>query len=127
MDERLECEFALLRRQHADAERSGRWFLVPEYPLPAGWSPSVIDTAFFVRDGYPGTSPYGIYVPTGLRFNELLPDNFRDAAPNKPPFSGEWGIFSWEAEQWFPTADVVSGHNLLTWVRGFRRRFLEGK
>jgi hypothetical protein len=95
--------------------------------MPDGWNANRIDTSFLIRDGFPGVSPYGIYVPAGLRFNGELPSNFAEVAKTQPPFPGKWGMFSWEAEQWFATADVISGHNLLTWVRGFDKRFREGK
>ena len=127
MDDRIELEMAILRRQFPNARHENRWVLVPAYPLPAGWSAGAIDTAFYIRDGYPGGGLYGIYVPAGLRFNGQVPDSFNDAAPTQPPFGGTWAFFSWEAEQWFAKADPAAGHNLLTWVLGFAKRFKEGK
>lgn len=118
---------AILRNRHPDARLENRWVLVPKYPLPPGWSAGVIDTAFHIRDGYPGAGLYGIYVPVGLRFNGEKPDSFTDPAPTQPPFGGSWAIFSWEADPWFPKADAAAGHNFLTWVEGFSKRFREGK
>ncbi len=127
MEERIKLEMAILQRQFPNARFENRWVLVPGYPMPPGWSAGVIDTAFHIRDGYPGSGLYGIYVPAGLRINGDVPGNFSDPAPTPPPFSGKWAIFSWEAEQWFPTVDPAGGHNFLTWVQGFAKRFREGK
>lgn len=127
MDNRIDLEVAILHRRYPNARRDDRWVLVPEYPMPKGWSAAVIDTAFYIRDGYPGIGPYGIYVPTDLRFNGQKPDSFTEKAPMQPPFGGTWALFSWEAEAWFPKADPNAGHNLLTWVQGFAKRFEEGK
>jgi hypothetical protein len=127
MDDRVALEMAILRRRHPAARLESLWVLVPQYPLPTGWSATVIDTAFHIRDGYPGSGLYGIYVPTGLRFNGEVPSSFSDPAPTQPPFEGKWAIFSWEADPWFPKATPEAGHNLLTWVEGFATRFREGK
>lgn len=126
MKERIDLELALLRGVYPDVAYNDRWVLVPKYPLPPGWSSGVSDTAFFIRDGFPGVSPYGIYVPAGLRFNGATPNNYAEPAGTQPPFGGTWGIFSWEAVEWHPTADPKNGHNLLNWVQGFAQRFREG-
>lgn len=127
MQERIELEMAILCNRFPNARLENRWVYVPTYALPSGWSAPVIDTAFYIRDGYPGTGPYGIYVPTGLVFNNEKPNNFTDPAPTQPPFGGSWAVFSWESEQWFAKSDPAAGHNLLTWVQGFAKRFAEGK
>lgn len=127
MDERISLEMAILRRRHAKARLENLWVLVPDYRMPSGWSSAVIDTAFHIRRGYPGSGLYGLYVPTGLQFNSEKPDSFTDPAPTQPPFGGTWAFFSWEAEQWFPKANPEEGHNLLTWVEGFAKRFQQGK
>ena len=126
MDERIEQEIALLREIYSNLQYQDRWVLVPGYALPDGWSPSPADVAFIIREGFPGVSPYGIYVPSGLRYNGKNPNNYSEPAPTQPPFGGTWGIFSWEAVDWRPTADARNGHNLVTWVQGFIRRFQEG-
>ncbi len=125
MEGRIVEEFQLLQEVYTLAIRKERWIWLPEYALPEGWSSRNIPVAFFIRDGYPATGPYGIHVPSGLRFKDTLPNNFNDSVEG-PPFEGKWGMFSWECEGWRPTADPRGGHNLLTWVRGFAARFKEG-
>lgn len=124
MEARIAEEFLLLQEIYPLAIRKDRWIWLPEYSLPEGWSQRGVPVAFFIRDGYPGTSPYGFHVPSDLKFKDTKPDNFTDA--DGPPFEGKWGVFSWEAEGWRPTADPRGGHNLVTWVHGFAARFKEG-
>jgi len=133
MEERIKEELTLIRQQFPDAEyhEEGHWVRIPSYPLPEGWNRSSTEVAFQipVDRGYPGTPPYGIYVPVSLRFQGARPDNYTEPASNQPPFSGTWGIFSWTPAdgQWRPTADLRKGSNLLNWILGFADRFREGK
>ncbi len=101
---------------------------LPRYPLPPGWNRTETAVAWQIPPGYPGTPPYGIYVPAGLHFNGSRPNNYTEPAGTRPPFGGSWGIFSWQPAngQWRPSTDVAKGVNLLTWVLGFGERFREG-
>jgi len=131
MEERVERELALLRQRYGDLEygEGGRWVRIPSYLLPEGWNRSSTEVVFQIPVGFPGTPPYGIYTPAGLLFNNERPNDYTEPASTQPPFSGTWGIFSWTPQdgQWGPTADIVSGCNLLNWVTGFADRFREGK
>lgn len=129
MQDRINEELAILRKSYPDMEfvPDGQWVMIPAYPLPSGWNRVQTDVAFQIPpQGYPGAHPYGLYVPTGLRFGSTKPNNYTEPANNKPPFSGAWGIFSWQPEQWNPAANVTAGSNLWTWVKGFSARFREG-
>jgi hypothetical protein len=131
LPERIQQELVLLRRRHPDLEyrEDGRWVRIPGYTLLDGWNRTATDVAFQIRTDYPGTPPYGIYVPGGLLFKGERPDNYTEPASSQPPFGGTWGIFSWTQidSQWRPTADLVTGSNLANWVSGFADRFREGK
>ena len=130
MEERIVQELNLLRTRHADLDymEEGPWVRIPEYPLPPGWNRPATDVAFQIPVGYPGTPPYGIYVPAGLMFKGARPGNYTEPASTQPPFGGTWGVFSWAPEggQWKPTADVAASSNLLNWLIGFADRFREG-
>ena len=126
MNERIKEEFELLLRFYSEAALEGDWVLVPDYPLPPGWSKSTVDTCFQIRDPYPGRCPYGIQVRDGLRYEGKMPQNYKEPTNQNPPFPGRWAIFSWESADWQPGARPESGHNLLTYVRGFAARFKEG-
>lgn len=130
MRERIEQELALLRKRYPNLEykEEGQWVRIPAYPLCEGWSRTSTDVVFQIPVGYPGTSPYGIYTPSGLKFNGSPPDNYTDPAPNRPTFEGTWAIFSWQIDgQWRATSDLLTGSNLLNWVLTFADRFREGK
>ncbi len=130
MQERIAEELELIRWKFPEAEYrgEGQWVYIPAYPLPDGWNCSLTKVAFQIPNAYPGTPPYGIYVPSGLRFNGAKPNNYTEPAGSQPPFEGEWGIFSWSPGdgQWRPTADIRKGSNLLNWAIGFADRFREG-
>lgn len=128
---RIQHELELLRKFFLNLEfiDKGLWIRIPEYPLPPGpWNRKATDVAFQVPVAYPGTPPYGIYVPSGLTYNGIPPANYKDRASQQPPFQGTWGIFSWSPRdgQWRPTSDLLSGPNLLNFVRSFANRFKEG-
>lgn len=129
MNDRIEQEFALLRRRYPGPEYrdEGRWVRIPAYPLPPGWNRPTTDVAFQIPVGYPGTPPYGICTPEGLLFREQAPDNCTRADP-KPPFGGNWVRFSWQPEgAWQPAAEITAGSSLLNCVIGFAERFREGR
>lgn len=131
MNERIAAEMDLLRKKFPDLEHTeeGQWVHIPSYPLPEGWNRSATDVAFQMPQSYPGTPPYGIYVPVGILFNESRPESYTEPAPAQPPFAGTWGIFSWTTVdgQWRATTDPLTGANLINWVIGFTQRFKEGR
>ncbi|HHJ18513.1 MAG TPA: hypothetical protein ENJ84_01570 [Gammaproteobacteria bacterium] len=131
-EERIQQELVLLRTSYPDLQYvpDGQWVFIPRYATDSGWSHSLTDIAFQIPlTGYPATPPYGFHVRSGIRFNNQVPSNYREPAPSKPPFDGDWGMFSWqpEAAQWKPKSSIAAGANLLNWVKGFAQRFKEGK
>ncbi len=128
MRERLAKELELLRTRYPAVRYiDDGWFIIPDHPLPAEWSSATTDLAIWAKLEYPGTQPYGIYAPAGLRFNGNQPGSYTEPASPGPPDGRTWGIFSWTMEAgWHPTADVASGSNLVKWSRGIEKRFLEG-
>lgn len=131
MTERIDAELQLIRQRFPGAtyQPEGFWVRIPDYALPAGWSHTATDVAFQVPPAYPGTPPYGIYVPSGLSIDGAAPDNYKEPADNQPPFGGAWGVFSWAPMdgEWRPTAELQRGSNLLNWIIGFADRFREGR
>ena len=128
MRERLAQELELLRKLFPDVQyMEDGWFKIPNHPLPPGWNRANTDVAFLARPGYPGTPPYGIYVPAGIQYQGSVPTNYSEPANPMPAFGGQWGILSWSVDSgWRPTADLVSGSNLMNWARGIAERFKEG-
>jgi hypothetical protein len=130
MPDRIEQELALLRKYYTGLEyvAAGQWIRIPDYRLPEGWNRATTDVAFPIPVGYPGSPPYGIYVPAGVQYQEAKPKDYTEPASNAPPFAGSWGILSWTPSDgaWRPTANLESGPNLLNYVQGFAARFREG-
>lgn len=131
MTERIEAELELLRQYYPSLEyreEGGQWVRIPDYGLPEGWSCGEVDVVFEIKITYPGAPPYGLYVPVNLAFQGNAPNN-SNANPPQPPFDGQWALLSWAPidGRWRPTEDLVTGSNLLNWVRGFADRFREGQ
>jgi hypothetical protein len=130
LSDRIDEELALLRTRYPNLEykSAGQWVRIPAYALPAGWAPASTDIAFTIPTGFPGTPPYGIYVPSGIRYKDATPQNYTEPAASAPPFPGGWGMFSWAPDDgaWRPTSSPRTGPNLLNYVQGFAVRFREG-
>ena len=130
MQDRIDEELAFIRQIFPDVEyqEEGRWVRLFSYSLPEGWNRAKSDVVFQISEGHPGAPPYGMYVPSGLRFLGNTPNNYTEPAANQPPFGGVWGFFSWAPADgyWIPSAAVRNGANLLDWVKGFKDRFAEG-
>ncbi len=131
MEGRIKKEIELLKKHFKKVHfaKNGQGILIEDYKIPADlpWNSQLTNVCFKIPDGYPGTPPYGFYVPKGILCDGHVPESYKESADNKPPFPGEWGFFSWEQVNWHPTADLVSGTNLLNFVMSFRERFKGGK
>ena len=130
MTPRVTKEIELLQRAYPSMKHDGNsWIFIPSYPLPTGWNRTATDVAFQIPAGYPATPPYGVYVPVGIRFGVAAPANYTEPAANQPPFPGQWAIFSWapgDGEWQVATTEVIGRASLLSFVRGFHDRFVEG-
>lgn len=131
MKERIENEIQLLKEYYQKVEyiENGQWVHIESYPIPSGLkcNRTSTDVCFQIPPQYPGTPPYGFYVPAGILFDGNKPKDYNEPVPNNPPFSGNWGLFSWTIETgWHPTVDLLKGSNLLNFVRTFKDRFIEG-
>lgn len=130
MEARIEQELSLLRLHfpHLEYVTEGRWVKIPSYSMPPEWNRKTTDVVFQIPIGYPGTPPYGFYVAAGVLFKGQRPNNYTEPAGTRPPFEGNWGVFSWLPQdgQWRATADLSTGCNLLNWVFGFGDRLKEG-
>lgn len=125
-DLRLANELLHLKGHFKEVIQQENWYLVKNYPLPEGWNLRVADIAFRALPGYPGTPPYGFFVPTGLRFKDQMPGNYQDSIADVPPFPGQWGMFSWSPIEWRPNDDLRAGFNLLNFALSFAVRLSEG-
>lgn len=105
----------------------GYWIRLPTIELPDVWNISSIDIIFqFPPAGYPENPFYGFFVPSGLRINGAMPQNFTDPAPAQPPFDDtKWAFFSGNPDPWDPRAEIHAGSNAVTWMQSIFDRFRE--
>ena len=125
-DLRLQSEYLHLLGHFKDARQQENWFLLPDYPLPPGWSLAKAGIAFRVLAGYPATAPYGFFVPAGLRHGGQMPGNYQEGLAETPPFEGQWGMFSWSPLEWRSSDNIAAGFNLLNFALSFSVRLNEG-
>ena len=128
MEQRIQQELQLLRsRYEVEYQPEGRWVGLSPVPTGPGWSEDPVPTAFQIPAGYAATPPYGFYVPADLAWEGQRPKNCQPAPPTQPPFGGPWMMLSGtHHEGWHPTADLLTGSNLLNWALSFQDRFRGG-
>ena len=126
MTSRIEGELKLLRTRFVELlfVEDGNWVRLPKIRLPDGWSFSPVDILFQFPAGYPENPFYGFYVPTGLRINDTVPQNFTDPAPAQPPFPDmTWAFLSGNPDPWQPKPEIQAGSNVMTWTNSILDRF----
>lgn len=128
MTPRPDAELALLRQRWPDLRHDpdGQWVLLPGYPLPEGWSHTVVNVAFQIPVGPPGSPPYAFYADAPLTFLGSVPNNFVSAG-TVVPFPGKWGQFSWSPDAWPWAEDPAQGANMCDFAKSFAARFAEGQ
>lgn len=127
MTSRVDAELALLREEWPALkyEPADQWVLLPEYPLPEGWSRAQAPTAFQIPMGSLGQPPYAFYVDGPITFLGQTPGNYSHPT-TVVPFAGQWGVFSWSPESWLWAEDPTKGANMRSFARSFADRFAEG-
>jgi hypothetical protein len=99
------------------------WVKFPEFSLPSGWNRSATSLLVLVPLGYPVTPPDNFYVASGLRTaSGAMPSNYNEGHSH---LGEQWGQFSYHVEEWKPSADLLQGDNLLTFMLGVERRLKE--
>jgi hypothetical protein len=126
----LEEELMLIRSRFPDALLSGEWFHLGVVKVPnAGWNRATTEMVIRAPKGYPGATPYGVFVPMGMQANGATPDNYTEPAGEAPPFPGQWGVFSWQSQDgiWKPGSTPGNGSNLLNFALSAVLRLTQGK
>lgn len=126
MTEWVTRQIELLRAQWPDLEYipAGHWVRIPDWRLPNGWVPAVVDVAFQLKES-PDQPPYAFLVNTiDITHNGNQPGSWGIGA--QVNFPGAWSQFSWAPETWIPSADPNRGPSMVAFVRSFNNRFCEG-
>jgi hypothetical protein len=125
---RVDQELDLLRRNfpHLEYLEGGHWVRIHKFDIPDSiWDRNCVEVCFQIPEQVPGQAPYGFYARPNLNLKSGQPiGNYAYPAPTG--FGGDWGKFSWQLLVWAPTADLVSGTNMVNFVRSFVDRFAEG-
>jgi hypothetical protein len=124
---RLDVEEALLNRAFPGTriDRGAQAVVVPDFPLPPGWSHPTTDVLFLIPATYPGGCPDNICArPDLVTACGMTPGNSQGVQQHA---GRPWLQLSWHIEEgnWRPTADPSSGSNLLTYLLGALTRFDE--
>lgn len=125
MLDRRHKEIKLLRKKYGSLQHGENleWILFKEFPYPTGWNRDESELLILVPQGYPATPPTGFCVTAGLRTaSGASPSNYSEGASY---LGKQWGQFSYRAETWNPSEDLLDGDNLLTFMIGVERRLKE--
>ena len=127
MRERIQSELDIVRNEYGDLETGpdGDWLKIKNFKLPPGWNKEKVKLLILIPSGYPATPPDNFYVDNSLRLaNGNLPGA---TSANKNKLGEPWLQFSYHVEKsdWSPHADILHGHNLLTFLKGAEERLSE--
>ena len=127
MIERRKEELKLVEAQYGELEvdPNVEWFIVKRWQLGPGWSMAETPVLVLFPPGYPVTPPDNFYTRNELRLSSGgQPGN---TSPNVTQAGRTWLQFSWHVEggDWQPHAEVLRGHNMLTFLEGLSRRLAE--
>lgn len=127
MLERRRQELDLIRAKYGEIEVSPNldWVTISHFPLPSGWSKPDAKLLVLIPPGYATTPPDNFYVDNDLRLaNGADPAN---TSRDQERLGQRWLMFSFHVEisEWRPHADLLLGHNLLTFLAGVEKRLSE--
>lgn len=127
MLERRQREIELIQAAYGELDLGPDldWLLIKQWPLPAGWNKKSTEVLVLIPPGYPVTPPDSFYTEPDLCLaGGGQPGN---TAQGHSVNGRSWRWFSYhvEAGDWRPHADLLQGHNLLTFLEGVRRRLSE--
>lgn len=127
MLERCAAELKLVQARYGEIEvgPNADWVIIKRWLLPGGWNKPEIAVLVRIPPGYPITPPDNFYADDDLRLADgRVPGN---ASPNCTFGDRQWLQFSYhvEAADWRPQADLLQGHNLLTFLLGAAKRLSE--
>jgi hypothetical protein len=122
----IEQQFATLKSYHPEASilrlpDGSHRVVVPNIPLPTGWTKNTTSIRFIAPVGYPMARPDCFWADVDLRLtNGHLPQatNLTPMPPNQEVLL--W--FSWHLNTWNPNND-----SLLTYVNVIKRRLDDSK
>lgn len=124
LKDRIRSEVEILSKKYdVKYYEEQKLILIKDYKLPRGWNKESTDVLLTIPAGYPTSKPYAFRVNNGLRLEgNRMPSNYNEG---HPALGKNWGQFSISVEEWKPAEDIISGHNLLTFITGVQKRLEE--
>lgn len=125
MLERRQREIELIKQRYGEVEAApdGTWVLIRRFPLPPGWSKNYSEALVPIPPGYPTTPPDNFYTDSDLAL--VSGADIGNSSPNAQVCGRAMRVFSFHVEDWHPDADLLKGHNLLTFLLGVEDRLRE--
>jgi hypothetical protein len=120
-----ELKFVEAKYGALEVDPNVEWFIIKRWQLGSGWSMAETPVLVLFPPGYAVTPPDNFYTRNDLRLaSGAQPGN---TSPNATQARRAWLQFSWhvEASDWAPHAEVLQGHNILTFLEGVGRRLSE--
>jgi hypothetical protein len=126
MLERRQREFELIKQRYGEVEVAPdlTWIVIRRFPLPEGWSKTQTDLLVLLPAGYPTTPPDNFYTDHDLKL--ATGAAIGNSSENVSVNGRVTRQFSFHIEaDWRPHADLLQGHNLLTFLLGVENRMKE--
>ncbi len=126
MLERIQEEIELLQKQYGAIEYGPKveWILFKEFKLPPGWDRKKTELLVLIPPGYPSTPPDNFYVPVGFKTGNNTP--IKAYSEPVPHLGRSWGQFSYHLDgEWHPSANILDGDNVLTFMLKVLERLRE--
>lgn len=127
MKDRIIQEAKLIEKSYGEVklDPNYRWIIIVHFVLPKGWNKSETRVLIYIPAGYPITPPDNFFTDPDLRLaNGAMPGN---VSANEAHLGSSWMRFSYHVEcsDWHGSADILLGDNLMSFLVGIRKRFLE--
>lgn len=125
MQDRIKQELEMLSKQYGDLEVGENldYVIIKEFSLSDKWNREVTEIFFAIPAGYPSVKPDNFSVTAGLKTKDgRVPGNYSEPQSHH---GKQWGLFSYHVEEWKPSPDIISGHNLQTFLVGIENRLKE--
>jgi hypothetical protein len=126
MLERRRREIDLMRERYGEVEVAPdlTWVLIRRFLLPEGWGKTQTELLVPVPPGYPTTPPDNFYTDNDLKLASGT--TIGNSSENSSVSGRVMRQFSFHiADDWRPHADLLQGHNLLTFLLGVESRMKE--
>jgi hypothetical protein len=125
MLDRRQREIELIKARYGEVAVApdGTSVSIRRFALPHGWNKTHTEILVPVGPGYPTTPPDNFYADNDLGL--AIGASVGNSSQNAQICGRVMRQFSFHVEDWHPHADLLQGHNLLTFLLGVEDRMKE--